>query len=702
MTTHPTLFSPLFLLAALGLLATAGARAAAADTSQWKCEKCPFPAKGTSGTVDTGIGHVSDNATSFGNYTGLQSKGAHLVFGGSVTHRGDNGYYAGLSAADLGIDTRSLSAQAGREGLYSLQLGYAEIPRYFSEDARTPFLGNGGNTLGLPRSVGFPAATTAAMPLGSTLQPIRLGYEARRFDLGGKWIGQENWSYRVSLRRDVRDGIKSGTGSFFSTASQFATPVDHTTDQIEVSASYVTPQFQATLAYQLSQFRNGNAALTWDNPFLPVQGGDTRGQLALAPGNQFHQIVGSAGYQITPTIRASADIAFGQGTQNAGFLAPTLNTSLRLPVAAMPTQSLDGKVDTFNFNAKLTAAPMDGLRLNASYARDVRDNRTAIQAYPQVATDIFLRPALRSNVAFDLIQDRFKLGASYRGPASWKLSGGIDWNYRQRSYQEVVTTRETTAWGRATVLALEQLALTFNASYADRDSSTYGTAYWFGYANNPLMRKYNLAPRERGTAGARADWTVSETVSLGFGADWTNDDYKATEIGLNKAESVSLLADISVALSERTKFHAFAQVESINSRQTGSQLFSVPDWTGKVDDRFQVFGLGVTHAAIPDKLDIGADLSISRSRSDTAVQTALAEPPFPQARTALDSVKLHATYKLKDNLWLTGSWWYERYDGQEWRLDGVMPATLPDLLLFGQQTPQYRVNVLRVALRYRF
>jgi hypothetical protein len=32
----------------------------------------------------------------------------------------------------------------------------------------------------------------------------------------------------------------------------------------------------------------------------------------------------------------------------------------------------------------------------------------------------------------------------------------------------------------------------------------------------------------------------------------------------------------------------------------------------------------------------------------------------------------------------------------------VLPATVPDLLTLGQLAPKYRINVLRVALRYRF
>jgi MtrB/PioB family decaheme-associated outer membrane protein len=690
--------SPLALLAALGALGLAAPAAAQVDTSQWKCTKCPYT-KGTTGYVDAGAGYTTDDSTIFGNYTGLPEKGAHLLLGGKLDHRGEGGYWANLEAADLGIDIRSFEGQAGREGLYSMWLGYAQIPRYFAEGAVTPFLGNGGSTLTLPG--GFPQPTTATMPAG---QPIELGYDASRFEFGGKWIGQENWTYRANFRRDVRDGTKPGAGSFFSTASQLALPVDQTTDQLDASVSYSTPRWQATVAYLLSSYRTGNDSVSWANPFTNGIAGATQGQLAQAPDNQFHQLTASAGYQITPTIRASGDIAWGQGKQNESFLPSTANTVLlqQPSFPALPASSLDGEVNTFNLNAKLTAAPLEGLRLNAIYARDVRDNATDVRAYPQVATDMFLDPALRSNTPYDLTQDRIKLNADYRGLEGWKLSGGYDWDRRQRNYTEALKTDENTLWGRAAWQAMEALALSFDLSWADRSSSTYGTSIWVSSPQNPLMRKVNLAPRERTRAGARGDWAVADGVSIGLGADWAQDDYDETVIGLQEAETSNLVADITWSISDQTRIFAFAQGERTESRQTGSQSYGAPDWTGTVKDRVEVYGVGVKHAAIPGKLDLGADLSFSRSRSDTTTQTVLAEPPFPTAKTSLDIVKLYASYKLQDNLWLNGSYWYESYDGTDWRLDGVTPSTVYNFLAFGNQAPRYNQSVFRVSLRYQF
>lgn len=693
-------FSSLHLLAALGVLSAAAAASAQVDTSRWKCETCPYP-KGTTGSVDVGLGYVSSASSKFGDYTGLQREGASAVVDGSVSRRGDDGYFADLWGADLGLDSRRIFGQAGREGLYSLRIGYAEVPRYLTEGAATPFLGSGGNVLTLPP--GFPAGNTAGMPLAATLQPIELGYKYKRFDLGGSVIGGQDWSYRFSLRRDTRDGTKPISGSFFSTASQFSAPVNETTDQLEVAVSYATRRLQATLGYQLSIFRNGNDGVTWSNPFFPVVPGASTGQMALAPDNHFQQVVATAGYDITPKIRASADFALGRMTQDVAYLAPTLNAALAPTVPALPSPSLSGRADTFNGGVKLTAAPMEGLRLTASYHRDRRENRTPVQSYPTVTTDMILEPTPRTNTPFGFTQDRFQLAGDYRGgPGNLKWSAAAEQDNRLRSYQEVVKTRETTLWGRVVAQPRDNLSLSLKLAHAWRDNSTYGTSTWFGYAENPLLRKFYLADRVRDSAEARADFAFGEKVTLGVSADYANDDYKNSAVGLTSARSVNLAADLAVAVSEQTQVHVFAQGQWINSEQAGSQAFAGPDWTGRVKDRFDVLGVGVKHSAIPNKLDVGADLTISRSRSDVAVDISASAPPFPTATTQLDSLKLYATYKLKDNLWLSGSYWFEHYDSQDWQFDGIMPATIPNLLGLGAQPPRYNVNAFRVALRYRF
>lgn len=688
-----------WLLGTVGALsAAAGDAAVAADPSQWTCETCPFDKPGVSASVDVGAGVVSKDSAKFGDYTGLDRKGGFFIGAASASYRGENGLFGRLDADDLGLDTRSLTAQVGREGQFGLRLGYAEIPHRLSDSAMTPFLGIGGPVLTLP--AGFPAATTGAMPLAGTLQAVDVGIKRSRYDLQASWSAGAPWTYRVSLRHDVRDGTQRSAGAFFANASQLIAPVDQVTDQFELAASYTGRGAQATLAYQASLFRNGPESLTWSNPFTNGLISSGSGQLALAPDNEFHQLLASVGYEISPKVRASGELAVGRMTQDAGYLAATLNPGLAVP--ALPASSLRGRASTLNAGLRLSAAPTERLRLNASLTRDERDNDTPSAAYPVVSTDMFLGGAPRFNQPYSFTQDRLKLGGDYRGPGSLRLAFAAEHDERHRTLQETDRTREDTVWGRVSAKLRDNVSLALKLAHAERTSADYRAVPWIDPAENPLLRKFNLAERKRDSAGLRGDIALGETVNLGLSVDAAKDDYDRSQIGLLDGRSIGIGADVSAALSEQTQVNLFVQGEEIRSRQAGSQLLGAADWRGRTRDSFEVLGAGVKHLAMKGKLELGGDLTLARSRSRVSVDTGAASPSLPTATTSRDTLRLHATYHLKDQLSLVGSYWYERYDTQDWRLDGVLPATVPNLLTLGEQPPRYHVHVLGVALRYRF
>ncbi len=681
-------FSPLFLLGALGALSTAASDAVAVEPSQWKCESCPFEKAASSATLEIGAGAVSDDSAKFGDSTGLQKKGGFLIAGGAARTLREDGVFGSVTASDLGLDIRSLVGEVGQEGLYALRFGYAEIPRHPSNGAMTPFLNAGSGVLSLP-------------PGDATFRSAELATKRKRLDAGVSWTGMENWTHRVDARHEVRDGTQRSAGAFATTAAQLVAPVDQVTDQLEVSTSYAARNWHATLSYQASQFRNDQEALTWpfvaltNNPAVPT----LRGQLALAPSNQFHQVMVTAGAQVSPTVQASAELAIGRMTQDAAYLEPTLNTALAV---TRPAPSLDGQVATRSASLRLSAAPTHRFRLQASATHDKRDNQTTSLEYVSVTTDLGVLGPPRNNQPYSFTQDRIKLSADYRGPGSLKTSVGAEHDRRERSLQEVETTREATYWGRISAQPLENLSLALKLAHANRDASDYRSVASIVAPQNPLLRKFNMADRKRNSGGVRADITPAENVNLGFGVDLASDHFTGSQIGLTDSRSRSVGADVSIALSEQTQVHAFAHAERSSSNQAGSESFAAPDWTGRGEDTNKVAGIGVRHAALKGKLEIRADLVGSRSRSELSVNAALPSAPFPHATTALDSVKLSATYRWSDSLSLLGEYGHERFDSRDWHLDGVAPTSVPNLFGFGEVAPRYSVNVVRVALRHRF
>ncbi|MBE0613694.1 MAG: MtrB/PioB family decaheme-associated outer membrane protein [Burkholderiales bacterium] len=689
----------LLLLGALSALSPVAVAdgPAAPDTANWKCESCKFE-QGVSGTLDAGVGSVSDKSSEFGQYNGLYKKGGYFIGGTSVRSRGADGAYWNLDASDLGLDTRSIGAEGGKQGSYKLSFKYDETPHRIGNDALTPFSGNGGASLTLP--AGFATTTTAGMPLAASQQQVDLYTQRKMLGVGASWNRTTQWEYAVNFRHETRDGniLRTG-GAFFVNTAQLIEPVDYVTDQMDASASYAGRKFQMKLAYYASKFSNGNQALNWQNPYTPIVG-ETAGQIALPPDNQFHQVSASLGYQLSDKTRASADIAFGRMTQNDSFLGSTQNAALVVP--GLPGTSLNGRAETMDANLKLSSAVTDKLRLNALYSHNDRDNQTPQASYPSVATDMFLGTA-RTNLPYSFTQDKVKLSADYRATSRLRGAIGADFDSNKRSYQEIDTTREDTAWGKISSRVTDKIDLSLKLAHGERrNTGSFQVIPGITPAENPLLRRFNMANRTRETVGLRADIGVAENFNLGLGVDSSDDKYEDSSIGLTSAKDLSVNGDLSWTVSEKTRLHFFANHQVIKSRQAGSQTFSLPDWNADNKDTIDTFGLGVKHAAIKDKLDIGADYAVTRSRSEINVNNGAGNPAFPEVTANLNGLKLYADYRLKENVSLQAGYWHERYDSKDWMTEGIAPATIPNVLTLGLQSPQYSVNVVRLSVRYKF
>jgi len=186
------------------------------------------------------------------------------------------------------------------------------------------------------------------------------------------------------------------------------------------------------------------------------------------------------------------------------------------------------------------------------------------------------------------------------------------------------------------------------------------------------------------------------------GVELSKDDYSNSVLGLTQSNEADFNADASVLLTDATSMHVFASWQQIKSEQAGSQTFSNPDWSAKNNDTFTSVGIGVKHQLIKDKLDVGADYVLSHSTGKVDVETGAPDGNFPNLETDLNSVKLYADYRLKENLTLHAAYWYEHYNSKDWMLDGVNPDTIPNVIAFGQDSPDYDVHAVMMSLRYRF
>ncbi len=449
------------------------------------------------------------------------------------------------------------------------------------------------------------------------------------------------------------------------------------------------------LAYYGSAFDNENTALRWDNPFSPLAAGADRGELALPPDNEFHQITVAAGYRISDATRTSAQLSVGRMEQNQDFLSATTNPNLT--VSALPRSSLDGRVDTLNAALKLTSRWSDAWGFNAAYRHDDRDNKTPRASYDWVSTDTFVASP-RENQPYSFTKRTVDLSTDYRASPTAKMVFGFEHENTERDLQEVAESRENTVRIKVIARPSNDVNVDAQLARARRDVSTYEVVAATQPPQNPLLRKYNVADRARTSADLNVSVSPSQTWQYGFGVGVANDDYTGSEVGLTESRSGNVNANVSVLITPVSSLHMFVDHQVMDSAQAGSNAFSVADWFARTKDTINTVGVGVTHRLQDKPLEVGADYTVSDSQSEISVNVG----PFPTLKANLHSLQLHTTYFLEKGGNIRAGYRYETFRADDWMLDNVAPDTVSNVVLLGEQAPAYEVHVLTLSTRWEF
>jgi len=667
------------------------------DVSAWACRYCDFE-PGYSSEVEAGIGFVSGDSYKFGEYTGLTDKGFFMMGNATARYRDDRAGYFNFTARDLGIESRSLELEGGRQGSYRLFLNYQEIPHYIAHPVKTPYLGNGSDTLQLPTGWITAGSTTTMTGLMGSLRDETLKTRRQRLSAGASINLASHWQTTVEFHHEVRDGQIAGAGSFFFNSAQLVLPVDYVTNEAQVSLSYVKRLWQMKIAYYGSFFTNHDSSLTWQNAYTPLVAGAASGQLALPPSNLFHQLLLSGGYQLNQRSRFTGNVAIGRMEQDKSLLAATTNSSLAV---SLPETSANARVDTLSANLKLNSQLNNKLHLSANYRYNDRDNKTPSLLFNWVTTDTFTANA-RRNLPYSFTDQSLHLNADYRFDRKMKLGAGYELTKKDRTHQEVDHTREDTLWARAGVHARRNVDLDVRFAHAKRDASGYNPVNETDPPQNLLLRKYNMADRNRDSGSMRIGINTVPWAAVEMSTDLSHDRYQHSVLGLTASRDLSVNADVSFSIGATSSLHIFAGRERIISHQDGSQSYSVADWFARNDDRIDSLGAGLKRQFLKGRMSVGGDYLLSHSVGRISVDSGASGADFPELKTDLISVKLYADYHLSENMVLHVNYWYENYHVSDWQHDGLYSNTVSNVVGFGDYRPDYDVRAVMGTLRYRF
>ena len=663
--------------------------------------------------IELGIGYVADDAYYFGRYNGLQTKGAYLVGDIDAGKFSEDGRFWNIRGTNLGLESRYLRLEGGKQGSHKFFLEWDELPNYMSNTVQTPFGGIGTDNLTLPN--GFDIEND----LDANLNPFELQTKRERIGIGASFVPTQRWLFDIDFSHETKQGVDaiggaiggagggggggpgSGTGLLSAVeTSLLPEPIDYDTDKVNATLSYAHDAGQLDLTYHASLFNNSYASLSWDDPFTTTTA--TEGSMALAPDNEFHQLSLSGGYSLPYRSRLTGLVSMGRMTQNQQFQPYTINPSIT--TNPLPTDSLDGEVWLTNAQLKLSSRPVTKLRLSAELRYNERDNQTPVNTYDYISLDSTSGGEVQNN-PYSYKNNQATLDANYRFNAITSLRGGYKYNGMKRSNFNAgrEDTDENTLYAKWKIKPHSTIDLELYGEGSSRD----GSDFIFDTDNyqNTLMRKYNLADRDRVKLGALINYMATDSLYLSARADYNEDDYTDTQLGLTEATQPTVTVDFSYQPTNTITTYGYYTWENIQSIQNGIDTVSSAGWQANFDDTFNTAGIGAKWTDL-GKWDLGADLVYSKAIGNIELNDQAApgtENQYPDTKSEMASIKLWTDYNYSKQLVYRLGYWYEEYLADNWAVDGLpVYSTGTGILLLGEETMDYEVRVFTVSAVYKF
>lgn len=714
-------------------------------------------ADGLGGTLTLGGGFIDARPESFklGEYNGLYKDKAFLVGGADLSY-GQGAYYLDFRAYDIGLDKRRAYAEAGRLGAYRLFVEYSETPKLISNSSATVLDGAGSTNLTLPG--GFTRGTNtslAQMPdLADNRRSVRLRLD-RKSAKAGFYRTSGATEVELTVARERKEGIKfiGGTSGYSGGQTRsvgLPEPVDYTTDVLRLRAAHTKEAFQAEFQYALSDFSNGDRSLTFANPFDVDAGGGVlydycdECRVSLPPDNRHHRLSLSGGLNLPYHSRLSATLEYGIMEQDENLLPYSHNSGSTVTVD-VPKGRADAEIDVTHLALNLSSRPVAGLGLRAGYRLYKTENKLSRTLFRYVKNDTAQPQAALTeahalySLPYDYTQNQFKLDGTYSVLPATTLRLGYVRDVINRDYREVERTAEDSYKVSVSTAYVPNLSVGLDYMQADRRGTDYDESHLYDkyhtqeymddvvatlgadalFDNHPLMRKFDVASRDRLRYGANATLTPTHNSSLSLFVNYGKDDYKDSAVGLRQSKTSSVTLDGAIAPSENASVYAFYTWEDLKARQGGwayngggSKLAHSADadrkWTASHDDDIETWGFGAKLSFLEKKADLDVDYSFSRSSGSirhtagSDISSSVIPTDLPELRTRLKTLSVTGKYRLRANLSVGAGYRYDDFESDDWGNDNFEPSStaVTNVLTLVGPVSDYEAHTGMVFLTY--
>ncbi len=514
--------------------------------------------------------------------------------------KNQSGYFMQFDGAKLGLDDQSALLQGGQKGSWKLSASLNQNPRWFSNKAETLYNQSAPGVFTLPEGmrssqqrIWSPASGDPAAPANSAdnrfwsmrdymggAQPVDLRYERKTGEIGLDVTALENWTFKLSYQRDVRNGTQPVAFTAGPGIDEIANPIQYTTQDTRAEVEYAKNGAFVNAAYSHSDFRNDVPYTTVDNPVRlnntdffwasPVVNTNANATARLwnAPSNKADSFDATAGMRLPAHSRIALTLSTTTMSVSQTLIPQATNPNLNLATTSadygkftlVPEySSVDPKLNQTLFMANLSGEPSARFGYSAFYRLfDLKDKTPTYTFHSTVNSDggaaYSAAGIVSSEDARAYTSNQFKIEGHVTPVSGLKL--GVNLGQLKTDYEDRNWTVVTDNSIGATVDAKLNWAM-LHAGYSNvkrdpsspnADEAAEGTAG--GRTTQGAEMKDN-ARQNSNIYNAALTLTPIDAVALTFSLQGVKSDFPATTVGLAKSTTDSYGVDLTYVVSDR-------------------------------------------------------------------------------------------------------------------------------------------------------
>jgi hypothetical protein len=659
---------------------------------------------------------------------------------------------------------------------------YNQIPHFMGNDAKTIHTETGAGVWSMNATTRkvlgdavdavpttariYPFYAALLAPTIAAAEHSNLNALRKRGDVVVDFGKQLPFDLAFTYNRDVKTGYRGASAGdilgVVTASVDVLEPLDEVTQDFGLRWTYnVQRRGHVYASLNRNIYDDQIDELIVDNPFratdlayvsTSVPGGPAQARFSTSPDNAATRGAFGGQLKLARQTRLTADVAFGQWTQNDPFLPYTINSAIFTPsgapanaVSSLQQPSLNGKINTASYNLTFVSRPMTPLTVRAryrSYAFKDKSDRFLIlgdtsgapdrswgAANPPTADEPYGHATANrtdSSIGHFEAQASYDVGdltfdGTYRNvQTSWEGRVGSSGRDGEENGYTLAAIYQSNDW------------LGFRVRFDAATRTVTGIEAGSVGALQGIMADH--AERDQTRIGADVELTPSDRYGVTLAYSRRNDDYPnrpfeipgnpETESGLLEASYDLFSVDVNYLPNARVEFAAFYTYEKVAETNqwvtlTSGALNNVLNYAPW--DKGHTFGINGVFHLVPDKWtatllaqhqNIDGFLDITAREAGafyTPGRTTLIPPGQGGAADISDYDDTKQTTIITDLGYTFARDWtfsvgyaYDKYNTADAFSDGTTIFPQSVLFFLKANDNDYSTNILFTRLMYRF